>query len=67
MCVCVSVCVSVCLFDRVFLGHMESDWDPLWPKCALWPRNGSKTIKLKKKIIFRRVIALFLYFFKISL
>ena len=62
MCVCVCV-----LCFTVFLGHLESDWDTLWQKCALMPRNGSKTIKFQKKVIFRRVIALFLYFFKISL
>ena len=28
MCVCVCVCLSV----RVFLGHLESDWDTLWYK-----------------------------------
>ena len=59
------VCVSVCVFVRVFLGHLESDWDNLWYKVALCFRNGSKTIKFQKKVIFRRVIAPFLYFFKV--
>ena len=61
--VCLCVCVCVCF--RVFLGHLQSDWDTLWPKVAFWPRNGSKTIIFQKKFFFR-VIALFLYFFKIS-
>ena len=43
------VCVSVCVF-RVFLSHLESDWDILWHKCALLPRKGSKTIKFQKKL-----------------
>ena len=59
MCVCLSVCV--------FLGHLESDGDTLWHKVSFWSRKGSKTIIFKKKFFFRRVIALFLYFFKISL
>ena len=25
-----NVCVCVCLFVRVFLGHLESDWDTIW-------------------------------------
>ena len=62
-----SVCVSVCLFDRVFLGHLESDLETLWLKVDSRPRMSSKTIKFQKKVIFRRVVALFLYFFKISL
>ena len=44
MCVCVSVCVSV----RVFLGHLESDWDTLWHKVSFRPRMSSKTKKIKK-------------------
>ena len=35
MCVCVCVCVFECLCFRVFLGHLESDWDTLSHKCAL--------------------------------
>jgi len=42
-----SVCLSVCLCIRVFLGHLESDWDTLWHKRAFRPRNGSKTIKFQ--------------------
>ena len=36
-----SVCVCVCF--RVFLGHLESDWDTLWNKSAFRPRNGPNT------------------------
>ena len=43
------MCLCVCVSVRVFLGHLGSDWDTLWYKCALMPRNGSKTIKFQKK------------------
>ena len=59
--------MCVCLPVRVFLGHFESDWDTLWHKVAFWHRKGSKTMKFQKKVIFRRVIALFLYFLKFYL
>ena len=51
--------MSVCLFAQVFLGHFGTDWDTLWHKVSFRPRMSSKTIKFKK-VIFRRVIALFL-------
>ena len=50
------VCVCVCF--RVFLGHLESDWDTLWHKCALMPRNGSKN-KISKKVIFAELLPFF--------
>ena len=37
MCVCVCVCI------RVFLSHLESDWDNLWHNVAFWFRNGFNT------------------------
>ena len=40
--------MCVCVFVRVFLGHLEPDWDILWYKVALCFRNGSKTIKFQK-------------------
>ena len=46
MCVCLCVCV------RIFLGHLESDWDTLWHKVAFSPRMGSKTIKFFLKSYF---------------
>ena len=63
-CLSASLCVCVC---TAFRGHFETVWDTLWHKVSFRPRMSSKTIKFKKKVIFRRVIALFLYFFKISL
>ena len=51
-----SVCLSVCLFAHVFLGYLESDWDTLWHKFALWPRKGSKTIKFQKKKFYREIL-----------
>ena len=57
MCVC--VCVCLCLCFRVFLGHLESDWDTLSNKYALMPRNGSKTIKFQKKIFFAELLPFF--------
>ena len=53
------VCVCVCLCFRVFLGHLESDWDTLWHKCALMPRNGSKTIKFQKKLFSAELLPFF--------
>ena len=58
--------MCVCLF-----AFFSAIWNPIGipfgtNKCAFRPRNGSKTIKFQKNVIFRRVIALFLYFFKIS-
>ena len=47
--------------------HLESDWETLWHTVAFRPRMSPKNNKISKKVIFRRVIALFLYFFKISL
>ena len=49
----------VCVFVRVFLGHFEIDWDPLWHKVAFYPWGGSKTYF--KKCSLKRVIAIFLY------
>ena len=57
------MCVCVCLCIRVFLGHLESDWDTLWHKCAFWPRNGSKTIKFQKSY-FSQSYCPFLYCFR---
>ena len=54
---CVRVFVCVCF--RVFLGHLESDWDTLWNKCALMPRNGSKTIKFQKKLFSAELLPFF--------
>ena len=59
MCVCVCVCVSVCVFVRVFLGHLESDWNILWYKLALCFRNGSKTIKFQKKLFSAELLPFF--------
>ena len=36
-------CVFVCLFVRVFLGHLESDWDTLWHKVGFYPWGGFNT------------------------
>ena len=57
MCVCLCVCVWV--FFRVFLGHLESDWDTLWHKCALMHRNGSKTIQFQKKLFSAELLPFF--------
>ena len=38
---CVYVCV--CLSVRVFLGHLESDWDILWHKVGFRHRRGFNT------------------------
>ena len=54
-----NVCVFVCLWFRVFLGHLESDWDTLWHKCDLMPRNGSKTIKFQKKLFSAELLLFF--------
>ena len=54
-----SVCVSVCVCIRVFLGHLEPDWDILWYKVALCFRNGSKTIKFQKKLFFAELLPFF--------
>ena len=42
-----------------FLGHLESDGDTLWHECALWPRNGSKTIKFQKKLFSAELLPFF--------
>ena len=36
MFVCPSLCLLVCLFVRVFLCHIETDWDTLWHKEQLF-------------------------------
>ena len=59
MCVCLCVGVCVCLCFRTFLGYLESDWDTLWHKCALMPRNGSKTIKFQKKLFSAELLPFF--------
>ena len=50
---------NVCMSVRVFLGHLESDWDTLWHKCAFRHRNGSKTIKFQKKLFFGELLPFF--------
>ena len=64
-----NVCLSVCLFARVFLGHLESDWDTLWHKAAFRPRMSSKTINFKKSY-FSKIycnFSIFLYDFSAKL
>ena len=51
--------MCVCLWFRVFLGHLESYWDTLWHKCALWPRKCSKTILFKIYIFFAELLPFF--------
>ena len=58
---------NVCLSAHVFLGHFETDWETLWHKHVYRSLECSKTIIFLKMLFFKRVIALFLYFFKISL
>ena len=53
------VVVFVCLCFRVFLSHLESDWDTLWQTCALWPRKGFKTIKFQKKVFSAELLPFF--------
>ena len=48
-----NVCLSVCLFVRVFLSHLESDWDTLWHNGSFRSRKGSKTIIFQKSFFFR--------------
>ena len=55
MCVCVFVCVCF----RVFLGHLESDWDTLWHNVAFRPQMGSKTIIFQKKLFFKELLPFF--------
>ena len=50
---------KMCVCFRVFLGHLESDWDTLWHKWALMPRNGSKTIKFQKKLFSAELLPFF--------
>ena len=51
--------MSVCLFVRIFLGHLESDWDTLWQKVGFRPRKGSKTIKFQKKLFSAELLPFF--------
>ena len=53
-----SVCVCVCVFVRIFLSHLESDWETLWHKGALRPRMSSKT-KFQKKLFFAELLPFF--------
>ena len=59
VCLCVCECVCVCVCVRVFLGHLESDWDTHWLKCAFWPRKDSKTIIFFLKLFFAELLPLF--------
>ena len=51
--------MCVCLCFRVFLGHLESDWDTVCQKVALRPRMGSKTIIFQKKLFFAELLPFF--------
>ena len=44
--------VCVCVFERLFLGHFETDWETLWHAVAYRPRMSYKTIKFLKKLFF---------------
>ena len=54
-----SVCLFVCLSVRVFLSHLESDWDTLWHNGSFRSRKGSKTIKFEKKLFFAELLPFF--------
>ena len=53
-----SICLFVFLFVRIFLGHLETDWDTLWYKVAFCSGKGSEKIFLKN---FFKELLLFFY------